>query len=246
MTTFDRSKAIRYTAGKENLTHFKVLGLPPDATLDQVVGAVHAFQLANGLDADGMAGPDTLCALFVADGCRPPPRAPFKMPRNLAEMQALYGCKIVLHPNPDNAARLRPGAELDKGYVQYKFKVRGGLDPVTLHKSVGPHIQAAYDYACEVSDHRPKDVQGTVCRRKNWDPDADPSTHSVGAAIDCDPPENGRNDQTPALPQRFFSAMRACGAICGRDFGQPEKPRQTDPMHFQWVTDAAINAIPIV
>ena len=237
--TFDLAKASRYNASHERLDHFKPLGVAAGASWEAVTTAVHTFQVAHGLDDDGMCGSATLRALFAAEGFIAPV-LPFAYPKSLAALEALYGHKVVLHPHPTNAARLIPGKDLDANLCRFDFRVRGGIDHVTLHRSVGPGLLAAYTFACDMAQHLPFDVQGTVCRRKNWDPKAKPSTHSAGGAIDCDPPTNGRNDLTPSLPQRFFSAMRACGVACGRDF------QASDPMHFQCIGDDAIDAIPIV
>lgn len=244
--TFNLDAAARYVAGRESLHHFGSIGISEADPPRIVAQAVHDFQQAHMLDADGMPGPVTLRALFEAEGCGPAPVLPFKWPTTLAELEAICGHRMMLHPHPDNAARLRPGTALDKALQVFSFPVQGGKDRVTLHRVAGPAILAAYTWAAFVSGHLAADVQGTVCRRKNWDPEGNPSTHSIGFAIDCDPQSNGRGDRTPSLPARFFSAMRACGAINGRDFGMPDKPKQTDPMHFQWLKDAAINAIPII
>lgn len=243
---FSLPLAVAFNAGYESLRHFKSLGLKADASPEAVAEAVHDFQLAHLLDADGMAGPVTLRALFVADGCSPAPVLPFVMPVTIADVEKLYGHRVVLHPDPNNAARLKPGKDLEAHLRVFTFPVAGGTDRVTLHKVTGQAILDAYTWACAVADHLPVNVDGTVCRRKNWDPKGNPSQHSIGAAIDCDTASNGRGDQTPSLPQRFFSAMRACGVICGRNFGQPKKPKETDPMHFQVTKDSAVNAVPIV
>jgi peptidoglycan hydrolase-like protein with peptidoglycan-binding domain len=211
------------------------LGQPGNGIVDAAtVVAIAAWQKAKGLQADGIAGPATLEAMFGRDirmGREPQQdrRAPqsqdqepvmeggLSRPNGLTQIQRVFG---------------KPGSNII-GHAMRAGK-GGEVKTVYCHKKVAPVLAAVFEdiFAAGLSEHI-KSFGGCYVYRKKRSNGTAWSTHAWGISVDVNaewnPMVKKRANMKVSDGQRiilpFFEAR---GFYWGGHFG--------DPMHFQYCT----------
>lgn len=208
----------------------KKVGATPDGDIGpKTVAAIAAWQGTHELTVDGIAGADTLTAMFGQD-IRPNTPAqqpggkdeaadtemPFQRPNGLTQLQGVFG---------------KPGTSI--GSFAMRAGAGGKQINVPCHKKVGPTLQKVFDdiWAAGLSSHI-HSYDGCYVYRtkrknsKSW------STHAWGIAIDINA---SSNPMTSKAKMKVSDSQKVIapffqkhGFYWGEAFG--------DPMHFQYCT----------
>lgn len=206
-----QQRAVQYPMGVLMQVQ-EVIGADPDGLLGpQTVDRIRAWQMAHGLAADGLAGPNTLRAMLGRDIRAVPER-----PKGASAIRATFGM---------------PGEQIVRTLARVRSD--GQQSWIQCHRLIEPAIVEAFEaiHRDGLSD-RIKSFDGCYVLRtkransKAW------STHAWGIAFDvnaADNPMTSKKNMKISDGQRELAPyFEAVGFHWGASFG--------DPMHFQFCT----------
>lgn len=206
-------------------------------------GGAAAFQSAQGLTADGVAGPRTYnAALRVHLGLAPlriPSAAPGKDGVSRPDLDACYGKFGYTHLPPDKIKDKKDSGRIvrDAGWESAKLVNKRLWDgqSLKLHRDIADEFDWLFKLASKASGYQPVYLVGDKPRHTLWNPAKSLSTHSWGIAADFDCARNdlGGVDAEkggPSLMRKhpeFPAVFKAYGWAWGGDWSIK------DDMHVQ-------------